>query len=67
MPSPDPQPLWFKEALLRNHDELTLEVVSDVERAYMIDEYARDPDSRIYLGIRRRSRRCSMAAPGGSS
>ena len=39
---------------LRNHDELTLEMVSDVERAYMIDEYARDPDSRIYLGIRRR-------------
>ncbi len=39
---------------LRNHDELTLEMVTDVERAYMIDEYARDPASRIYLGIRRR-------------
>ena len=39
---------------LRNHDELTLEMVTDVERAYMIDEYARDPAARIYLGIRRR-------------
>jgi maltose alpha-D-glucosyltransferase/alpha-amylase len=39
---------------LRNHDELTLETVTDIERAYMIDEYARDPNSRIYLGIRRR-------------
>ena len=39
---------------LRNHDELTLEMVSDVERAYMWDEYAQDPRARINLGIRRR-------------
>ena len=39
---------------LRNHDELTLEMVTDVERDYMYDEYARDPVSRINLGIRRR-------------
>jgi maltose alpha-D-glucosyltransferase/alpha-amylase len=39
---------------LRNHDELTLEMVSDVERAYMYDEYASDPAARIYVGIRRR-------------
>jgi maltose alpha-D-glucosyltransferase/alpha-amylase len=39
---------------LRNHDELTLEMVTDVERAYMWDEYARDPRARINLGIRRR-------------
>jgi maltose alpha-D-glucosyltransferase/alpha-amylase len=39
---------------LRNHDELTLEMVTDVERAYMYEEYARDPVSRINVGIRRR-------------
>jgi maltose alpha-D-glucosyltransferase/alpha-amylase len=39
---------------LRNHDELTLEMVSDVERDYMYDEYARDPAARINVGIRRR-------------
>jgi maltose alpha-D-glucosyltransferase/alpha-amylase len=39
---------------LRNHDELTLEMVSDVERQYMWDEYAQDPRARINLGIRRR-------------
>ena len=39
---------------LRNHDELTLEMVTDIERAYMYDEYARDPVSRINVGIRRR-------------
>jgi maltose alpha-D-glucosyltransferase/alpha-amylase len=39
---------------LRNHDELTLEMVTDVEREYMWDEYARDPQARINLGIRRR-------------
>jgi maltose alpha-D-glucosyltransferase/alpha-amylase len=39
---------------LRNHDELTLEMVSDVERDYMYEEYARDPGARLNLGIRRR-------------
>ncbi|HVO63505.1 MAG TPA: maltose alpha-D-glucosyltransferase [Terriglobales bacterium] len=39
---------------LRNHDELTLEMVTDVERDYMYDEYARDPQMRLNLGIRRR-------------
>jgi maltose alpha-D-glucosyltransferase/alpha-amylase len=39
---------------LRNHDELTLEMVTDVERDYMYEEYARDPVARINLGIRRR-------------
>jgi maltose alpha-D-glucosyltransferase / alpha-amylase len=39
---------------LRNHDELTLEMVTDVERDYMYDEYARDKSMRINLGIRRR-------------
>jgi len=39
---------------LRNHDELTLEMVTDVERAYMWDEYAKDTRARINLGIRRR-------------
>jgi maltose alpha-D-glucosyltransferase / alpha-amylase len=39
---------------LRNHDELTLEMVTDVERQYMWDEYAKDPRARINLGIRRR-------------
>jgi maltose alpha-D-glucosyltransferase/alpha-amylase len=39
---------------LRNHDELTLEMVTEVEREYMWDEYAQDPRARINLGIRRR-------------
>jgi len=39
---------------LRNHDELTLEMVTDVERDYMYDEYARDKSMRINIGIRRR-------------
>jgi maltose alpha-D-glucosyltransferase / alpha-amylase len=39
---------------LRNHDELTLEMVTDMERDYMYDEYARDKTMRINLGIRRR-------------
>jgi maltose alpha-D-glucosyltransferase/alpha-amylase len=39
---------------LRNHDELTLEMVSDAERDYMYYEYARDPRMRLNLGIRRR-------------
>jgi maltose alpha-D-glucosyltransferase/alpha-amylase len=39
---------------LRNHDELTLEMVSDPERDYMWTEFARDPKARLNLGIRRR-------------
>lgn len=39
---------------LRNHDELTLEMVSDEERDYMYQVYAKDPQARINLGIRRR-------------
>ena len=39
---------------LRNHDELTLEMVTDEERDYMYGAYARDPAARINLGIRRR-------------
>jgi maltose alpha-D-glucosyltransferase / alpha-amylase len=39
---------------LRNHDELTLEMVTDAERDYMYDEYARDKTMRLNVGIRRR-------------
>jgi maltose alpha-D-glucosyltransferase/alpha-amylase len=39
---------------LRNHDELTLEMVTDLERDYMYDEYAKDKSMRLNLGIRRR-------------
>jgi maltose alpha-D-glucosyltransferase / alpha-amylase len=39
---------------LRNHDELTLEMVTDEERDYMYAEYAKDPRMRLNLGIRRR-------------
>jgi maltose alpha-D-glucosyltransferase/alpha-amylase len=39
---------------LRNHDELTLEMVSEEERDYMVLAYARDPRARLNLGIRRR-------------
>lgn len=39
---------------LRNHDELTLEMVTDEDRDYMYRVYAQDPDMRLNLGIRRR-------------
>jgi maltose alpha-D-glucosyltransferase/alpha-amylase len=39
---------------LRNHDELTLEMVTDEERDYMYTEYAKDSMMRRNLGIRRR-------------
>ena len=39
---------------LRNHDELTLEMVTDEERDYMYRAYARDLHARINLGIRHR-------------
>ncbi|BFO17702.1 hypothetical protein SHKM778_40900 [Streptomyces sp. KM77-8] len=44
---------------LRNHDELTLEMVTDEERDYMWAEYAKDPRMRANIGIRRR-----LAPPG---
>jgi maltose alpha-D-glucosyltransferase/alpha-amylase len=39
---------------LRNHDELTLEMVTDLERDYMYDTYAESKTMRLNLGIRRR-------------
>jgi maltose alpha-D-glucosyltransferase/alpha-amylase len=39
---------------LRNHDELTLEMVADDERDYMYAEYAKDPRMKANIGIRRR-------------
>jgi maltose alpha-D-glucosyltransferase/alpha-amylase len=39
---------------LRNHDELTLEMVTDDERDYLYDEYAKDRRMRLNMGIRRR-------------
>jgi len=39
---------------LRNHDELTLEMVTDEERDYMYSAYAKDPRMRVNVGIRRR-------------
>jgi maltose alpha-D-glucosyltransferase/alpha-amylase len=39
---------------LRNHDELTLEMVTDEERDYMYQVYASDPQMRLNVGIRRR-------------
>src|SRR5258708_17053746 len=39
---------------LRNRDELTLEMVTDEERAYMYAEYAKEPRMKANIGIRRR-------------
>ena len=39
---------------LRNHDELTLEMVTDEERDYMYSEYAKEPRMKANVGIRRR-------------
>jgi len=43
---------WY--LFLRNHDELTLEMVTDVERDFMYSTYAIDREMRLNLGIRRR-------------
>ena len=56
---PDPAPIpdgcqWG--IFLRNHDELTLEMVTDDERDYMYQEYANDPRMKRNIGIARRLR-----------
>jgi maltose alpha-D-glucosyltransferase/alpha-amylase len=52
--TPDIPPNCQWALFLRNHDELTLEMVTDVERDYLWSTYAHDPRARINLGIRRR-------------
>jgi maltose alpha-D-glucosyltransferase / alpha-amylase len=51
-PSPPDSAQWA--VFLRNHDELTLEMVTDEERDYMYRVFAHDPEMRVNLGIRRR-------------
>jgi maltose alpha-D-glucosyltransferase/alpha-amylase len=52
--TPDIPPNCQWGLFLRNHDELTLEMVTDEERDYMYQAYAADPRMRINVGIRRR-------------
>ncbi|MEO7741811.1 MAG: maltose alpha-D-glucosyltransferase [Usitatibacter sp.] len=52
--TPDIPPSCQWAIFLRNHDELTLEMVTSRERDYMYKLYAADPRARINLGIRRR-------------
>jgi maltose alpha-D-glucosyltransferase/alpha-amylase len=52
--TPDIPPNCQWAIFLRNHDELTLEMVTSKERDYMYNTYAADPRARINLGIRRR-------------
>jgi len=52
--TPDIPPGCQWALFLRNHDELTLEMVTDEERDYMYRVYAHDPLARLNLGIRRR-------------
>lgn len=52
--TPDISPASQWAIFLRNHDELTLEMVTSKERDYMYSMYAADPRARINLGIRRR-------------
>jgi maltose alpha-D-glucosyltransferase / alpha-amylase len=51
-PTTPPECQWG--LFLRNHDELTLEMVTDEERDYMYRAYAQDPQARVNVGIRRR-------------
>jgi len=51
-PAVPPECQWA--LFLRNHDELTLEMVTDEERDYMYRVYAQDPQARVNVGIRRR-------------
>ncbi|HVW31988.1 MAG TPA: maltose alpha-D-glucosyltransferase [Acidimicrobiia bacterium] len=52
--TPDPPEGCQWGIFLRNHDELTLEMVTDEERDYMWNEYAKDPRMKLNIGIRRR-------------
>ena len=52
--TPDIPPTCQWAIFLRNHDELTLEMVTDEERDYMYQTYAADPQMRVNAGIRRR-------------
>lgn len=52
--TPELHPSCQWAMFLRNHDELTLEMVTDEERDYMYRAYARESQMRINLGIRRR-------------
>ena len=52
IPATPPNCQWA--LFLRNHDELTLEMVTDEERDYMYRAYAQEPQARINVGIRRR-------------
>jgi maltose alpha-D-glucosyltransferase/alpha-amylase len=52
MPLIPPQCQWA--LFLRNHDELTLEMVTDDDRDFLYREYAKDPRMRLNFGIRRR-------------
>jgi len=52
--TPDIPPNGQWALFLRNHDELTLEMVTEDDRDYMYRVYAQDPQARINLGIRRR-------------
>ena len=52
--TPEIPPSCQWSLFLRNHDELTLEMVTDLERDYMYDMYAQNKTMRLNLGIRRR-------------
>ena len=52
--TPEIPPTCQWAIFLRNHDELTLEMVTDEERDYMYQAYAADPVMRVNAGIRRR-------------
>ena len=52
--TPDIPPTCQWAIFLRNHDELTLEMVTDRERDYMYQTYAADSRARVNVGIRRR-------------
>jgi maltose alpha-D-glucosyltransferase/alpha-amylase len=52
--TPDLPPTCQWAIFLRNHDELTLEMVTDSERDYLWNTYASDRRARLNLGIRRR-------------
>jgi maltose alpha-D-glucosyltransferase/alpha-amylase len=52
--TPEIPPTCQWSLFLRNHDELTLEMVTDLERDYMYDMYAESKTMRLNLGIRRR-------------
>ena len=65
--TPEIPPSCQWSLFLRNHDELTLEMVTDMERDYMYDIYAASKTMRLNLGIRQAAGSAAWTTIAGAS